>query len=98
MGLITAIIVGNVIVALLATVFLCYFNKIYGINRKRHKALMWWYGLPEEQRSIIESDFFETDCTGETTAIDIEAMHGIYGKKLDMSFKNATPFNQDVSK
>lgn len=97
MGLIKVIIVGTVILALLATVFLYYFNRIYGINRKRQKALDWWYALPEEQQSIIELDFFDTDCTGETTDIDIEAMYSIYGKHLDDSFKNVTAFNQDIS-
>ncbi len=81
MELIKAIISGTALIALFAAAFLYWFNRIYGINRKRRKALDWWYGLSKGQRVGIEMDFFETDCTGETTEIDIEAMHSIYGVK-----------------
>ena len=80
MEVVKLVIAGTAIIAVFVALFLCFFNRIYGIDRKRDRALMWWHSLSAQEQMDIEADFFEPDATGDVTQIDIEVMYAIYGK------------------
>lgn len=85
MNIIEMIISGTAVIALLATLFLYLYSKTFE-QRRRRKALQWWSQLTWEQQILIEAEFFEAEffeweSTGETTAIDIEAMYQIWKDK-----------------
>jgi hypothetical protein len=49
--------------------------KIFTKEDYRQSSLDWWSSLNREEQLKIESDYFDSESTGETTDIDIEAMY-----------------------
>lgn len=54
-------------------------QRLFDRRDRRKEALAWWEGLTRKEKIIIETKFYDSPTVGKSEAIDIEAMHSIYG-------------------